>query len=91
MKVCDKTCIFFFFPIVNKYFLMAKRSLLPRCPSYVGVILEQACVGTAVKLVSECVANYILWITVIGLPVERDIFFSVPTTSVPILMKWYRG
>jgi hypothetical protein len=20
MKVCDKTCIFFFFPIINKYF-----------------------------------------------------------------------
>jgi len=33
-KVCDKTCIFFFFPIINKYFLMAKRSLLSRCPSY---------------------------------------------------------
>ena len=35
MKVCDKTCIFFFFPIINKYFLMAERSLLSRCPSYV--------------------------------------------------------
>jgi len=34
VKVCDKTCIFFFFPIINKYFLMAKRSLLSRCPSY---------------------------------------------------------
>ena len=34
MKLCDKTCIFFFFPIINKYFLMAKRSLLSRCPSY---------------------------------------------------------
>ena len=34
MKVCDKTCIFFFFHIINKYFLMAKRSLLSRCPSY---------------------------------------------------------
>jgi len=32
--VCDKTSIFFFFPIINKYFLMAKRSLLSRCPSY---------------------------------------------------------
>jgi len=31
--VCDKTCIFFFFPIINKYFLMAKHSLLSRCPS----------------------------------------------------------
>ena len=35
MKVCDKTCIFFFFPVINKYFLMAKRSLLSRCPSYI--------------------------------------------------------
>ena len=34
MKVCDKTCILLFFPIINKYFLMAKRSLLSRCPSY---------------------------------------------------------
>jgi len=34
VKVCDKTCIFFFFPIINKYFLMANRSLLSRCPSY---------------------------------------------------------
>ena len=32
--MCDKTCVFFFFPIINKYFLMAKRSLLSRCPSY---------------------------------------------------------
>ena len=29
-----KTCIFFFFPIINKYLCMAKRSLLSRCPSY---------------------------------------------------------
>jgi len=35
VKVCDKTCIFFFFPIINKYFLMAKGSLLSRCTSYV--------------------------------------------------------
>ena len=37
MKVCDKTCIFFFIPIINKYeyFLTATRSLLSRCPSYV--------------------------------------------------------
>jgi hypothetical protein len=34
VKVCDKTCILFFFPIINKNFLMAKRSLLSRCPSY---------------------------------------------------------
>ena len=34
--MCDKTCIFFFFPIINKYCLMAKRSLLSRCPSYVN-------------------------------------------------------
>jgi hypothetical protein len=33
--VCDKTCIFLFFPIINKYFLMAKRFLILECPSYV--------------------------------------------------------
>ena len=32
--MCDKTCIFFFFPIIYKYLCMAKRSLLSRCPSY---------------------------------------------------------
>ena len=35
MKVCDKTCIFCFFPIINKYLCMAKRSLLSRFPSYI--------------------------------------------------------
>ena len=30
--MCDKTCIFFFFPIINKYFSMAKRSLLSDAP-----------------------------------------------------------
>ena len=39
--MCDKTCIFFFFPIINKYFLMAKRSLLSRCPSYINVCIIQ--------------------------------------------------
>ena len=39
MKVCDKTCIFFFFPIINKYFLMAKRSLLSRCHSCINIYI----------------------------------------------------
>ena len=34
VKVCDKTCIFCFFPIINKYFFMAKRTLLSKRPSY---------------------------------------------------------
>ena len=34
MKVCDKTCIFCFFPISNKYLCMAKHSLLSERPSY---------------------------------------------------------
>ena len=34
MKVCDKTCIFCFFPVINKYLCMAKCSLLSSCPSY---------------------------------------------------------
>ena len=37
MKVCDKTCIFCFFPIINKYLCMAKRSLLSRCPLYIKI------------------------------------------------------
>jgi len=41
VKVCDKTCIFFFFPIINKYFLMAKRSLLSKCPSYIPSNLRE--------------------------------------------------
>ena len=32
--MCDKNCIFCFFPIINKYLCMAKRSLLSRLPSY---------------------------------------------------------
>ena len=32
--MCDKTCIFCFFPIINKYIWMEKRSLLSSCPSY---------------------------------------------------------
>jgi len=53
MKVCDKTCIYCFFPIINKYFCMAKRSLFSKQSSYFiikafvkiilfhGIILEQ--------------------------------------------------
>jgi hypothetical protein len=40
VNVCDKTCIFFFFPIINKYFLMAKRSLLSRFLSYMIMIFN---------------------------------------------------
>jgi len=35
VKVCDKTCIFCFFPVVNKYLCMAKRSLLSERPLYI--------------------------------------------------------
>ena len=35
MKVCDKTCIFPFFPIINEYLCMAKRSLLSEQTSYI--------------------------------------------------------
>ena len=41
MKVCHKTCILFFFPIINKYLCMAKRSLLSRCPSYMNLWLQR--------------------------------------------------
>jgi hypothetical protein len=36
MKLCDKTCIFCFFPIIIKYLCMAKRSLFPERPSYMS-------------------------------------------------------
>jgi hypothetical protein len=39
--VCDKNCIFFFFPIIN-IFLMAKRSLISECPSYKHNNTEQS-------------------------------------------------
>jgi len=38
VKVCDKTCIFCFFPIINKYLCMAKRSLLSERPSCIYTI-----------------------------------------------------
>jgi len=36
VKVCDKTCIFCFFSVINKYLCMAKRSLLSKRPT--GII-----------------------------------------------------
>ena len=48
MKVCDKTCIFCFFPIINKYLCMAKRSLLSRCSSYLLIHLGN-CHSTHLK------------------------------------------
>ena len=62
MKVCDKTRIFFFFPIINNYFLMAKRSLRSRCPSYlqrnIGARSCNHCRGgKAISITySECVS-----------------------------------
>jgi len=38
VKVCDKTCIFCFFPIINKYLCLAKRSLLSEQPSYFNMV-----------------------------------------------------
>ena len=35
MKVCDKTCIFCFFRIINKYLCTAKRSLISERSSYI--------------------------------------------------------
>jgi hypothetical protein len=35
VKVCATTCIFVFFPIINTYLLIAKRSLLSGNPTYV--------------------------------------------------------
>ena len=69
MKVCDKTCIFFFFPIINKYFLMAKRSLLSRCPSYMQIersgryqyLLSATLIKYANQTVEQCVKLSVQW------------------------------
>jgi len=39
MKVCDKTCIFCLFPIINTYLCMAKRSLLSERPLYLHEVV----------------------------------------------------
>ena len=46
--MCQKTCIFCFFPITNKYLCMAKRSLLSRCPSYMAGINNLLTTGYSV-------------------------------------------
>ena len=64
MKVCDKTCIFFFFPIINKYFLMAKRSLLSRCPSYMaarGKDITRAIDPAEDQRGRKCDVRYLRW------------------------------
>ena len=57
MKVCDKTCIFFFFPIVNKYFLMAKRSLLSRCPSQLSYRHASICANFSFNFLKKVVRD----------------------------------
>ena len=54
--MCNKTCIFLFFPIIKKYFLMAKCSLLSRCPSYIyGIILSRLLETSFIPLAcAEC-------------------------------------
>ena len=37
--MCNKTCIFCFFPIINKYLCMAKRSLLSELTAYTSIKL----------------------------------------------------
>ena len=62
MKVCDKTCMFFFFPIINKYFLMAKRSLLSRCPSY--NVMEASNLAIFFRTVTTMNNNGLLYLNV---------------------------
>jgi len=56
--VCDKTCIFFFFPIINKYFLMAKRSLLSRCPSYMYTRYQNRASNSMINYKFEICKDY---------------------------------
>jgi hypothetical protein len=43
LKMCTTTCIFVFFPIINTYFLIAKRTLLSGYPSYIQSVLKFKC------------------------------------------------
>ena len=61
MKMCDKTCIFFFFPIINKNFLMAKRSLLSRCPSYLADIYTDFNKVILITYTAQCYVVASLW------------------------------
>ena len=58
VKVCDKTCIFCFFPIINKYLCMAKRSLLSRWPSYLNRVINLSVFITE----TECLLRGTDWV-----------------------------
>ena len=45
VKVCDKTCMFCFFPFINKYLRMTKRSLLSVRPTYYNLFYRPALYG----------------------------------------------
>ena len=94
MKVCDKTCIYLFFPIINKHFLMAKRSLLSRYPSYALLFIVklpellhfQVFEETAVTLVTltnvKVKAKIFLYYTLNHSKVLQQYVLSVPSEFI---------
>ena len=72
--MCDKTCIFFFFPIINKYLCMAKRSLLSRCPSHmVGRLVLVIPMYVVSSVASWVGSTYILHLSI-------PLIFTYPQT-----------
>ena len=59
MKLCDKTCIFSFFPIINKYLFMAKRSILSELFSYNTYCFSSATMVTRTRL---SITLYVLYV-----------------------------
>ena len=91
MKVCDKTCIFFFFPIISKYFLMAKRSLLSRCPSYIHKYLDVVTNSTS-NWSLNFVLLYIYYIVLCGCPYIVSCVVNCNLyLTCPLLHVWLNG
>ena len=70
VKVCDKTCILCFFPIINKYLLMAKRSLLSERPSYLLLFLYNGCTNAPQYYV---IRNSLSVVNILGSVIARAI------------------
>ena len=69
VKVCDKTCLFCFFPIINKYLCMAKRSLFSERPSYFSLSL--------------CFSTYQYYVNVIFFTSEQGTYFTFHSLTHP--------
>ena len=99
MKVCDKTCIFCFFPIINKYLCIAKRSLLSELPSYnlINVTLSCPCAhyediwergGTTPHIINPVLLHTMPSDNILATGVSMLTFLLLHKISLPI--KWNR-